>query len=96
LSKILASDDASAARAMAASQLVFFAEGSNTAKARAVAELAAVLCRDGAALDDRVRDAVVDAAESLTKQRFGPKSDRAARAERGRRALAALATRPSR
>src|SRR5690606_25217667 len=73
------------------SQLVFLAVGSKPAKERALAQLASVLCHDGAALDELVQDAVVDAAESLTKKRFGPKSDRAARAERARRALAALA-----
>lgn len=95
LSKILASDDAPSVRAMAAMQLLFLADGSKATTERVLAGLADVLCRDDAALDERVRDAIVDTAESLTKKRFGPKRDRAARAERARRALAALATRSS-
>ncbi len=92
LSKILTSDEASSVRAMAATQLFFLADGSKSRTERVLSILADVLMREA---DDRVRDAVVDTAESLTKKRFGAKTDRAARAERARRALAAYAKRAS-
>lgn len=76
-----------AVRAMAATQLVLLAASNARDRSRALAAVAPALLADPSPPPD-VRDALVDAAESLGRKRFGPKSDRDGRATRALRALA--------